>query len=55
MTDKLTHKHLTVKQLVEMLSKLDQEKEIRYEYDSHSCSMYWLEIIETDDCYEMRM
>ena len=29
MTHKLTHKHLTVKQLVEMLSKLDQKQEIK--------------------------
>lgn len=55
MTDKLTHKHLTVKQLVEMLSKLDQEKEIRYEYDSSDCTLYWLEIYDIGDHYLMSM
>ena len=49
MTDKLTYKHLTVKQLIEMLSKLDQEKEIRYEYVSSDLSLYWLEIYDMGD------
>ena len=52
---KYSHLHLTVGQLLEMLSTLDPNKEIRYEYDSHSCSMHWLEIQEIDDYYEMRM
>ena len=55
MTDKLTHKRLTVKQLVERLSKLDQEKEIRYEYDSSDCTLYWLEIYDLGDHYLMNM
>lgn len=46
---------MTVKQLVEILSKLDQEKEIRYEYDSSDCSLYWLEIDNVGDHYLMRM
>ena len=55
MKDKLIHKHLTVKQLVQMLLKLDQEKEIRYEYDSSDCSLYWLEIHDIGDHYLMSM
>lgn len=47
------YKHLKVKQLVEMLLKLDQEKEIRYEYDSSSCSLHWLEIHDMDEYYLM--
>ena len=59
-TNKLTQEHLTVKQLVKMLSKLDQEKEIRYQYDSHeydssACSLYWLDIYDHGDHYLMSM
>lgn len=44
-----THLHLTVRELVEKLLKLNQNNEIRYEYDSSSCSLYWLEIKEEDE------
>lgn len=48
-----SYRHLKVKQLAEMLSKLDQEKEIRYEYDSNSCSLYWLNILDMGTYYLM--
>lgn len=51
----MEHKGITVKQLIDKLSKLDLEKEIRYEYDSSDCSLYWLEIEDLDDHYLMTM
>jgi hypothetical protein len=52
---KLKPKHLKVKQLVKMLSKLDQEKEICYQHDSSVCSLYWLEIYDQGYHYLMYM
>lgn len=51
--NKTQYRHLKVKQLVEMLLKLDQEKEIRYDYDSNSCSLGWLKIYDMDAYYLM--
>ena len=52
---KLKPKHSKVKQLVKMLSKLEQEKEICYEHDSSVCSLYWLEIYDQGYHYLMYM
>ena len=38
-----------------MLLKLDQEKEIRYEYDSFEYPLDWLEIYNADEHYVMSM